>query len=277
MYFGAHVSIAGGLVNAPLNAAKIGCEVFQMFSRSPHGGWVAPLNDEIAAMFKKNMELSGQRECYIHTPYFVNFPSANSRISHGTVAVVREELERGTKLGAKYVMTHMGSYKDLGEEKGFEQLVKGLVKVLTGYEGTTQLLIEISAGAGKVVGHTFEEIAQIIHHPDLKKFPLGVCFDTQHAFGSGYDLRTKEAVDATFKRFDKLIGLDKLKMFHCNDSKIELGGNKDRHEHIGEGLIGEQGFEAMVNYPALKDKNFILETEHDKVENDLALLFKFRK
>lgn len=277
MYFGAHVSIAGGLVNAPLNAAKIGCEVFQMFSRSPHGGWVAPLDDEIAAMFKKNMELAGQRECYIHTPYFVNFASANSRISHGTAAVVREELERGTKLGAKYVMTHMGSYKDLGEEKGFDQLVKGLVKVLTGYTGSTQLLIEISAGAGKVAGHTFEEIAQIIHHPDLKKFPLGVCFDTQHAFGSGYDLRTKEVVDATFKRFDKLIGLDKLKMFHCNDSKIELGGNKDRHEHIGEGLIGEQGFDAMVNYPPLKDKNFILETEHDKVENDLALLFKFRK
>lgn len=276
MYFGAHVSIAGGLVNAPLNAAKLGCEVFQIFSRSPHGGWVAPLNDEIAAMFRKNMELCAQRECYIHTPYFINFPSGNNRVRYGSISVVREELERGTQLGAKYVMTHSGSYKDLGAEAGFEQIVDSLVKVFDGYEGTTRLLLEISAGAGMVVGSSFENMAAILDHKKLKKFPIGICFDTQHAFASGYDLRTPEAVKATFKKFDDTIGLERLGMFHCNDSMVPFDSHKDRHQHIGEGEIGKKGFEAILSHPKLKDKNFILETEHDKVEQDLAILKKIR-
>lgn len=276
MYFGAHVSIAGGLVNAPINAAKIGCEVFQMFSRSPHGGWIAPLNDEIAVMFRKNMELCAQRECYIHTPYFINFASANNRVRFGSTSIIREELERGSLLGVKYVMTHLGSYKDTGEEKGFAQLIEGLAKVYDGYKGSTELLLEISAGAGSVIGDTFEEMGKIVHHPKLKKFKISVCYDTQHGFASGYDIRTPEAVAKTMQEFDKHIGFEKLGMFHCNDSKIELGGHKDRHEHIGDGLIGKNGFKALLAHPALKDKNFILETEHDKVEQDLAILKKIR-
>lgn len=277
MLFGAHVSIAKGLFNAPLNAAAIGCEVFQMFTRSPHGGWVAPLDNEIAALFRQNAELCAQREWYIHTPYFINFPSANNRVRYGSISVVREELDRGTMLGAKYVMTHMGSYKDLGKEDGYQKLIDGLEKVFDGYKGTTELLLEISAGAGHIVGDTFDEIGEAIHHPKLKKFNIGVCYDTQHGFASGYDIRTPKTVDETMKKFDELIGLDKLKMFHCNDSKIELGGKKDRHEHIGDGLIGKKGFRALLTYPALKDKNFILETEHDKVVQDLKELHKIRK
>jgi len=272
MLFGAHVSIAGGLFNAPLNAAKIGCEVFQIFSRSPHGGWVAPLDDEIAALFRKNADLCAQREWYIHTPYFINFSSANNRIHYSSISVVREELERGTMLGAAYVMTHLGSYKDLGEEQGYKKLIGGLIKVFDGYKGTTGLLLEISAGSGEIVGDTFEEIVKIIDHPKLKKIPLGVCYDTQHGFASGYDIRTKETVEATFKKFDKLIGIDKLKMFHCNDSKVEFNAHRDRHEHIGEGYIGKKGFEALLRHPLLQEKNFILETEHNKVVADLQVL-----
>lgn len=276
MYLGCHVSIAGGLVNAPLNAAALGCEVFQMFSRSPHGGWVAPLNDEIAAQFKKNAELCAQREWYIHTPYFINFPSAKNSTRYGSSAVVREELERGTILGAKYVMTHQGSYKDLGPEEGFEKMIEGLMRVFDGYHGTTELLLEISAGAGQIVGDTFEEMAAILDHKKLKKFPIGICYDTQHGFASGYDIRTPEAVDATMKKFDSIIGLERLKMFHCNDSMVPFDSHKDRHEHIGHGAIGKAGFEALLRYPKLKDKNFILETEHDKVREDLAILKAIR-
>lgn len=277
MLFGAHVSIAKGLFNAPLNAATIGCEVFQIFSRSPHGGWVAPLDEDIAKLFRKNAELCAQREWYIHTPYFINFPSGNNRVHHGSIAVVREELDRGTMLGAKYVMTHQGSYKDLGEEEGFEKMIGGLAKVFDGYTGTTELLLEMSAGAGKIVGDTFEEMAAILNHPKLKKFPIGICYDTQHTFASGYDIRTPGAVEATLKKFDNLIGLDRLKMFHCNDSKPEFGSHKDRHEHIGEGTIGRAGFEALLAHPALQNKNFILETEHDKVVQDLNVLREIRK
>ena len=277
MLFGCHVSIAGGVFNAPLNAAHLGCEVFQMFTRSPQGGATPQLTPEIVAMFKQNMKLAAQRECYIHTPYFINFASANNRIRYGSISVVREELERGSLLGATYVMTHLGSYKDLGKEAGFPVVVDGLATMLKDYKGTTEFLIEISAGAGEVIGHTFEYIAEIIHHPKLKKFAIGVCFDTQHAFASGYDIRTPEAVAETFNRFDATIGIERLKMFHCNDSKAEFNSHKDRHEHLGSGFIGRDGFAALLREPRLQNKNFILETEHDKVRDDLAVLFSLRK
>ncbi len=276
MFFGAHVSIAGGIFNAPLNAAALGCEVFQMFTRSPQGGQVPELTPEVVALFKTNCELTGQREWYIHCPYFINFASANPRIKHGSISVVRQELERGTLLDAKYIMAHLGSYKDLGEDKGFTQLVDGLAEMLKGYKGSTQFLIEISAGAGAVIGDTFEEIKKIIYHPKLKKYDIGVCYDIQHGFASGYDVRTPKAVAATFDKFDQLIGLEKLKMFHCNDSKVEFNSHKDRHEHIGDGHIGHAGFEALLAEPRLKDKNFVLETEPNRVREDLLLLKQLR-
>ncbi|MSU75301.1 MAG: deoxyribonuclease IV [Candidatus Magasanikbacteria bacterium] len=264
------------MFNAPLNAAALGCEVFQMFSRSPHGGPVAALTPAIIELFQRNMELTGQRECYIHAPYFINFASANPRIKNGSISVIRQELERGTLLGAKYVMAHLGSYKDLGEKAGFKQLVEGLAEMLKGYKGSAQFLIEISAGAGAVIGDTFEEIAEVINNKRLKDYKIGVCFDTQHAFGSGYDLRTPEAVKKTLDKFDKIIGLENLKMFHCNDSKVEFNSHRDRHEHIGLGHIGRNGFEALLADKRLKDKNFILETEHDKVREDLKILKEIR-
>lgn len=276
MYFGAHVSIAGGLPNAPLNAAEIGCEVFQMFTRSPQGGWVAPLNEKIAAEFKANCKKAKQKEWVIHAPYFINFASANPRIKHASITVIREELERGSMLGAAYLMAHLGSYKDLGEEKGFIQLVDGLVEMLKGYKGATQFLIEISAGAGAIIGDSFAEIGAILHHPKLKKYNVGVCYDTQHGFASGYDVRTPATVAETLEKFDKEIGLENLKMFHCNDSKTEFNSHKDRHDHIGNGQIGLNGFKALVGNKKLAKINFYLETEHDKVVKDLNILKKIR-
>lgn len=276
MYFGAHVSMAGGLTNAPKNAHTLGCEVFQIFTRSPQGGYVAPLDEKIASEFKSLCKEYNLKEWVVHAPYFINFASANPRIKHGSITVVREELERASLLGAAYVMAHLGSYKDLGEEAGLIQLVEGLDKMLDGYKGSTQFLIEISAGAGAIIGDSFEEIAQILNDEKLKKYDIGVCYDTQHGFASGYDIRTAEAVEETFKKFDEIIGIDKLKMTHCNDSKIELGGRKDRHEHIGDGLIGKAGFEAMLKNKRLKTINFYLETEDDKVLDDLAILKDIR-
>jgi deoxyribonuclease-4 len=185
-------------------------------------------------------------------------------------------------------MTHLGSFKDLGPEKGMKQAQKGFVEVLEKYEKAaknpkTEFLLEISAGSGEVIGDTFEELAELME--PLKKFKTfgGICFDTQHAFSSGYDLRTSRAVKETFTKFDKVIGLKWLKMSHINDSKVELGGKKDRHEHIGDGLIGEKGFEALLeflisNFKFLKIQDFclILETEHDKVKEDLKILKKLR-
>ncbi|KKP59511.1 MAG: putative endonuclease 4 [Candidatus Magasanikbacteria bacterium GW2011_GWC2_34_16] len=276
MLFGAHVSIAGGLNNAPKNAADLGCEVFQMFTRSPQGGWVPPLNKTIAKQFKTDCKKFKLKEWVVHTPYFINFASANPRIYNASIAVVLQELERASMIGAKYLMTHLGSYKDLGHDAGLKQLVEGLDKMLKGYKGETKFLIEISAGAGEIIGDTFEEIAEIIFDKKLIKYDIGVCYDTQHGFASGYDIRNKASVDATLKQFNKIIGLEKLKMSHCNDSATELASRRDRHEHIGKGKIGVEGFRALLGDKRLDKINFILETEHEGVENDLKLLKKIR-
>ncbi|MDD2758177.1 MAG: deoxyribonuclease IV [Patescibacteria group bacterium] len=276
MLFGTHVSIAGGLPNAPLIAGKIGCEVFQLFTRSPQGGWTPACNAAIAAEFKANCKKAKQKEWYVHTPYFINFASDNPRVKHASISVVRQELERASLLGAKYLMTHLGSYAKLGPDKGFKQVVEALDATLAGYQGKTKFLIEISAGAGDIIGGTFAGVAKIINHPKLKKYDINVCFDTQHAFASGYDLRTPAAVDATLKEFDKAIGLKKLKMSHCNDSFTEFNSRHDKHAHIGHGKIGLAGFKALLTDRRLKNVNFILETKADLEINDLATVKKIR-
>jgi deoxyribonuclease-4 len=279
MRFGAHVSGAGGLWNAPANAANLGCEVLQMFSRPPQGGNPAPITPEVASKFKSAMQEYKIEAAYIHTPYFINLASAESRIRGNSIRVIREELDRGSLLGCRAVMFHPGSAKDVGQVEGVKLVIEGIDKVLDGYKGYCQLLIEISAGAGMVMGDTFEEIAAFIDGAKRGE-EVGVCFDTQHAFASGYDIRTPDGVNETFAMFDKLIGLEKLVMSHCNDSKAEFESHKDRHEHLGEGLIGLPGFEAIVKHPKLKHLDLILETPFEPddkgVRKDLKTLKKFR-
>lgn len=275
---GCHVSIGGGLWNAPKNAADFNCETFQIFSRSPHGGPVKKIDKETQTQFKAAMDQYGFRTFVIHAPYFINLGSSNPRIFNGSIAVIREELERGTLLGAKFLMFHPGSLKDLGEKAGLKQAKDALKKILTGYKGTTELLIEISAGSGAVIGDTFEEVADLMSPVKKMKGFGGICFDTQHAFGSGYDLRDAAAVKKTFTAFDKIIGFQYLRMCHANDSKVEFGSHRDRHEHIGDGKIGKKGFQAILEFLAKKNLAIplILETEHDKVETDIKQLKALR-
>lgn len=258
MKIGAHVSIAGGIQNAPLNAAKIGCECFQIFSRSPRGGKYKDFTEKQIKEFKKNCQKHNLIDYYIHTPYFINLASTDNKIKHGSIDACRRELERGTQLGAKYIMTHLGSAGDRTEKDALKEIVSSIDRILDKYSGKTKLLIEISAGAGKILGNTFDEIAYIIKN--IKNKNVGVCFDTAHAFASGYDLRTKTAVNKTLSEFNKTIGFDKLKLIHANDSKVEMGSHKDRHEHIGKGFIGIAGFKALIKHPKLQKINFIIET-----------------
>lgn len=267
---GAHISAAGELSQAPLRAALAGCECFQFFSRPPQGGPAKPITNQLATDFKANCH-QHDLESYIHTPYYINLASAKNNIYYGSIKVIREELERGSLLGVKYIMTHLGSSKELGEKAGLKQTIKGIGEILKGYKGTTELLLEISAGAGAIIGDTFEELASIINSAGLKKYKIGVCFDTAHAFASGYDLRDTKTVTATFKQFDKIIGKDKLKLIHANDSLAEFNSKKDRHAHIGEGQIGLAGFKAIVAYTQKQKINLILETPHDG-HTDPALL-----
>lgn len=273
MRFGAHVSASGGVWNAPSNAAAIGCEVFQFFSRPPQGGHAPKLTDEAVAKFRQACDAHAFETWVIHAPYIINFASSQDRIREGSVRMIREELERGSALGARAVMFHPGSARDVGLEKGLEMVSAGIREVLKGYEGSTQLLVEISAGSGSVIGDTFDEIAAILKDvPDA----VGVCFDTAHAFASGYDLRTAKDVRTTFSDFDRLIGLERLVMSHCNDSKVELGAKKDRHDFLGEGHIGLDGFAAMLADARLKHLFWIVETPIEGQAADILKLKKLR-
>ncbi len=276
MKFGAHVSAASGLWNAPENAAKIGCEVLQMFSRPPYGGPIKPITPMDAQRFRDAMKECQIQRAYIHAPYTINLASKAPRIRFGSISLLRTELERGTLLGCRGVMFHPGSAKDVGEKKGVQMVIDGLDAILEGYRGSCQLLIEISAGAGMVIGDSFEEIAAFLKGTKRGK-EIGVCFDTQHAFASGYDLRTKKDVEKTFALFDRLIGLKRLILSHCNDSKVEFGSHKDRHEHLGKGLIGTEGFKTIVRMKKLHHMDLILETPTQTgVKRDLKLLKSWR-
>lgn len=280
---GFHASAAGGLDNAPENAHKLDAECFQFFSRNPRGGGVKPLTDDLIASFRKKTE-EYEYESYIHAPYYTNFASKNNRVRYGTITTVREELERGTQLGAKYVVTHLGSAKDHVEDKkttstpkaALDLTIKGIREIYKDApKFTTQLLLEISAGAGSVVGDTFEELGYLLTHIDNKN--VHVCLDTCHMFAAGYDLRTKEAVTETMKQFQKHIGISHLKLVHLNDSKVDLGKRTDRHEHLGKGYIGAVGLKAVLSHNDFQKVNFILETKHDTLlEHDLAFVKKHR-
>lgn len=267
MLFGTHVSIAGGVFNAPLNAASVGCEAFQMFTRSPRGGAAAKLTPDIVKEFKDNCRKHGLKNYYVHAPYYINFASDNTKIADASVRIIKEELDRCCLLGVKAMMVHVGSAREQTKEQALKKAIAKLTEVLKNYKGSTRFLIEIAAGAGNVMGDTFEEVAAMIKGIQSKsKTKIGVCFDTAHAFASGYDLRAKKDVNQTFKKFDKIIGLNKLVLIHGNDSKVEFNSRRDRHWHIGKGKIGKTGFKEIINHPKLKKIDMILETPETEMD-----------
>lgn len=273
MNIGCHVSIAGGIDKAPERASNLGCECMQIFTRSPQGGKAPELTEELTKRYRILNTQYHILNIYIHTPYYINFASASNRIRYGSISVVREELERGSLIGAKYVLTHLGSAKELGEKEATKKVIEMLKKMLDGYKGKTKFLIENSAGSGAVIGDNLKEIAEIIqkvNHPAL----VGMCLDTQHSFASGYDWRDFKK---TLERIDEEIGLDKIKLFHINDSLTDFNSKRDRHTHLGEGQIGLEAFQDIVTFAEKNNIDLILETEHDKVEKDIEILKSFRK
>jgi len=272
MNIGCHVSIAGGILNAPKRAADLGCECFQIFTRSPQGGKAPVITKEICDEFKVQNAKFKIKEVYIHTPYYINFASANNRIRYGSVSVVRDELERGSFLGAKYVMTHLGTAKELGQKEAIKKTIEMLKKSLEGYAGKTKLLLENSAGAGEIIGDSLKELAEVI----IKvKSPAiaGICLDTQHSFASGYNWRDFKA---TIKRIDSELGIDKIKLIHANDSQADFASNKDRHDHIGQGKIGLVAFKNIIAFAQKNNCDMILETEHNAIKEDIKILKDLR-
>ncbi|MFA6428450.1 MAG: deoxyribonuclease IV [Candidatus Buchananbacteria bacterium] len=277
MKFGTHVSAAEKLSLAPGRSALVGGEIFQFFDRSPQGGPAKPLTSEEIKAFKAALKINQQQACYIHSPYYINLGSPNKKIYYGSITTLRSELTRGSQLGVKYLNTHVGSAKDSTYTQSLKLVVAALKKVYNDYEGSTQLILENAAGAGQIIGDTLEELAEIIFHRDLKQYHLGVCLDTAHAFGSGYDLSDAAKTKKFIKQVEKIIGWANVKLIHGNDSKAEFNSKHDRHADLGQGKIGLACFETLVQDKRLKEVDIIIETPtKDLDETNLNILKGFR-
>jgi len=261
---GCHVSIQGGVENAPKLARELCCEVMQIFSRPPQGGTGQELTEAVIEKFKGECKKYKIESVYIHAPYYINLASIDNKIRYGSIGAIRTELERASLLGAKYVMTHLGSAKETENSEAIKKVMDGLEKILDGYNGSAKLLIENSAGAGKIIGADIREIEDILNK--LKKFPAlaGVCLDTQHGFASGYD-------------WESGINFENIKLIHANDSATNLGSRKDRHEHIGKGKIGMNGFTQIAAFAKKQEIDLVCETDYPEVMEDIKILKKLIK
>ncbi|MDO8558524.1 MAG: deoxyribonuclease IV [bacterium] len=270
MKIGVHISGAGGLEHIPERARKLGCETFQFFSRSPRGG-KSVLSVGTARMFKESAKEFSFTHFYIHAPYFINLASQEARIWEGSVEVLRDELDRAESLGARGVITHIGSAKGMTHEEALERVIMGVRRIVQHAPST--LFLEISAGSGDIIGSTLEELKEIYDGAKGNEdASLRVMLDTAHAFASGYDIRTAKGLGALLDAYDRFFDLEHLEVVHVNDSKVDLGEKKDRHEEIGKGKLGIKAFRAFVNEKRLAHINAVLETPKDSDEDDLRNL-----
>jgi len=274
MKFGAHVSIAGGIDKAPERAHKLGCECFQIFTRSPRGGKPSRLDADVADSFLKSCEDYGLENYYVHTPYFINLSSGNKSLRDRSIDLIKEDLERSSTIGVKYIMTHLGSSKDIKRKDAIRNVSESVKVILDDEDYYTRLLLENSAGQGDTVGNDFEELAEIIDKVGHDE--LFICLDTAHMFAAGYDIRDKNALSKSLDIIQNTFGLKKIKLLHGNDSKADLGDRKDRHEYIGKGKIGKNGFMAILDSMSFKDIDMIVETPVEGVAGDMNTLKEMR-
>lgn len=266
---GAHMSISGGLHLAFDRLKEVQGKALQIFTKNERQWKAAAIEPEAAKLFVQYWQNAGAIPVAAHDTYLINLAAVDQIKLEKSVAAFAEELRRAELLGIPFLITHPGSHLGRGMEAGLRRLVKNLDLALdVSKTSAVAVLIETTAGQGTNLGSSFEEIAFILAESSNRE-RLGVCFDTCHAFAAGYDLRDEEAYHKTFREFDKIIGLQHLKFFHLNDSKKDFGSRVDRHEHIGKGCIGLEGFRLLLNDPRFKDHPMVLETPKEKdLEND---------
>lgn len=268
-YLGAHESIAGGLHLAFSRIRQVGGEALQIFTRNQRQWKAAPLLDEEVASFRQAWSKAGNIPVASHASYLINLGSSSKNQAEKSVASLVDELKRCALLSIPYVVLHPGSHGGAGAEAGLANVAHNLDLVLkAGGEdcASVMILLETTAGQGTGLGARFEELAWILtnsKNPDR----LGICVDTCHVFVAGYDIRTPEAYSATIAELDRCIGIDRVRFLHLNDSKKELGSRVDRHEHIGKGEIGLEGFRCLLNDSRFSAHPMTLETPKGK---DLA-------
>ena len=256
---GAHVSIAKGFKKAAQISVDIGANTFQFFSRNPRGGNAKEFNEKDMAAFQKIREENNFGKLLAHAPYTMNLAAANDDTYEFAKMVIREDVKRMDSIGVEYICFHPGSHVGSGVEEGTRKIIEGLNQAITGDENIT-VLLETMSGKGTEIGRSFEEIRAIIDGVEHNE-RMGVCMDTCHIFSAGYDIVND--LNGVLDEFDRVIGLDRLKTIHLNDSMMPFGKNKDRHAGIGEGEIGMKAILEVINHPKLREIPFFLETPYD--------------
>jgi deoxyribonuclease-4 len=269
------MSIAGGLHLALERGHAIGCETIQLFTRNNVRWKAAPRTEEELGLYRETLERTGIDPVVAHAIYLINLAAPDQRVHRLSNAAFREELARCHEAGIPYLVLHPGSHKGSGLEAGVERIAEGIRDAYADHpEYAVVTLLENTAGQGDTIGCTFEELAQIADRAG--DVPLGYCLDTAHALASGYDIREQGGYERVLAEFDRILGLDRLRCLHLNDSKTEFSARRDRHEQIGQGYVGLEAFRLLLNDPRLADRPMLLETPksddlHEDVEN-LALL-----
>ncbi|MDY4561490.1 deoxyribonuclease IV [Peptostreptococcus porci] len=256
---GSHLSISKGYLNMAKEATKMNANTFAFFTRNPRGGSARKLDLEDIERFNEYLKENNFEKLVAHAPYTMNLASSDEKTREFAKMAMKEDIERMELIPNNYYNFHPGSHVKQGAEKGIELIAELLNEVI--FETmTTTILLETMAGKGTEVGRSFEELKQIIDKVELKD-KIGVCLDTCHVSDGGYDITND--LDFVLSEFDRIIGIDKLKALHLNDSKNPLGAHKDRHEKIGDGYLGIDTFKKIVNHPYLKTLPMILETPND--------------
>ena len=278
-FVGAHVSASGGVENAPLNAAAIGAKAFALFTKNQRQWFASELTEKNITEFKKNcadLNYSGDK-ILAHDSYLINLGNADDTKRKQSLDSFIGEAKRCQQLGIKLLNFHPGSHLKLISENDCLKLIADGVKIAIAEVPDVTLVIENTAGQGSNVGYSFEHLARLLEYiGDTDR--VGICIDTCHAYAAGYDLKTPENYDWTFREFERLIGIKYLKGMHLNDSKGMLGKHLDRHHSIGEGELGFQVFERIIQDERFDNIPLILETiDESKWAEEIKLLYSYQK
>lgn len=259
MIIGAHLTIAGGLVQAFELAQSIGGSTFQFFTRNPRGGKQREMPDSEIAAATEAKERLGIRALVGHFPYTVNLASPKANAYEFAVQTLHADLRWGARMGADVLVIHPGSHVGEGVEAGIDRIVAAIANALEGYTGRTKLLLETMTGQGTEVGWDSAHHRAILERLGWPA-AVGVCMDSCHLFAAGFDLRTPDGVEMMLETWDRAVGLDRVACLHLNDSKVPLGGRKDRHELLTKGHLGLDGIRNMIRHPFFQRLPICIET-----------------
>jgi deoxyribonuclease-4 len=273
MRLGFHISISGGLDKVIPRAQERQCQTIQIFSRNPRGWKYSPLDEKDTAVFKHDAEKHDIRPVFVHMPYLANLASPDKGLFQRSVSSLIEDLKRSYLIGAPFLILHVGSAPN--PAKGLERMSLGINRAFAAVPNGVILLLENTAGSGSELGHDFGQLKTIIDGVRQSE-RIGIVLDTAHAFAAGYDLRTASGVSRALNELDRMIGIERLFLVHLNDSKFDCGSHRDRHWHIGQGMIAD-GMRHILHHAALEDLPFIMETPRTNAKEDLMNMKKVRQ